>query len=139
MARKIDPKYKKQDLINKVVEMACKGITQPEQLNWLQTEGGIGISMAYDILREAKPIINNTLSELYKDDRDRTIRELENDAHSATKAKQYKLAFEIKKQIHKIKGLDTQKIDVTTDGQSINNIQVIKLIEIKKDENDDKA
>lgn len=136
MARKKNSKYKRQDLVNKVVEMACKGITQPEQLEWLQGEGGVAISFAYDILREAKPLINSALSDLYKDDKDRSIRELEELAHSATGRREYKLAFEIRKQIHKLKGLDTQKIDVTTDGEKINNIQVIKLIEIKNDDDE---
>jgi hypothetical protein len=44
------------------------------------------------------------------------------------------LAVDIKKEINKISGLHHQKIDVTTNGEKINQISVIKLIEVKKED-----
>ena len=79
MARKKEPKYKKIDLITRVVDMSCNGKSQPEILNWLMTEGDCAISFSYEVLREAKPIILDTLRDISKDRLETTIRELEQD------------------------------------------------------------
>lgn len=136
MARKRDPKYKKIDLINKIVEMSCSGISQPEILVWLKSEGECQLSYSYELLREAKPIILETLKDISKDRLETTIRELEQMKMDAKLSGDKKLAIEIQKEINKISGLHNQKIDVTTNGESINQISVIKMIEVKK-ENDE--
>jgi predicted KAP-like P-loop ATPase len=136
MARKKDPKYKKIDLINKIVEMSCSGVSQPEILVWLKNEGECQLSYSYELLREAKPIILETLKDISKDRLETTIRELEQMKMEAKLSGDKKLAIEIQKEINKISGLHNQKIDVTTNGESINQISVIKMIEIKKEDND---
>jgi hypothetical protein len=137
--RKKNPKYKKQDLINTIVEKSCKGVLQPEIINWLMTEGECKISYCYDLLRESKPIIQDTLKDLSKDRLEKTIADLEQMMWEAKKAGDKKLALEIYKEINKITGMGTQKVDITTGGDKINQISVIRLIEIKnendKDEN----
>lgn len=137
MARRVNPKYKKPDLIKKIIEMACNGINQQEIFDWLTGEGGVSSSMCYVLMKEAKPIINESLSELYQDDLDRSIRELEKDANDAKIVRDYRLAFDIRKQIHKLKGIDTQKVDITTGGDKIDSIQVIKIIEIQNKKEDE--
>jgi len=136
--RKKDPKYKKQDLINKIVEMSCKGVLQPEIINWLMTEGQCKIAYCYDLLRESKSLINDTLKELSKDRLEKTIADLEHMMWEAKKSGDKKLQLEIYKEINKITGIGTQKVDITTGGKEINSISVIRLIEIKNndDEND---
>jgi hypothetical protein len=140
MARKKDPKYKKIDLINKIVQMSCSGVPQPEIIKWLQSEGECQISYTYELLRESKPIILDTLKDISKDRLEQTIIKLENFAEKVLKSGDNKLYIEIQKEINKISGLHNhkQEIDHTTNGKDINTISVIKLIEIKKDEEDDK-
>jgi hypothetical protein len=135
MARKKEPTFKKQDLLNKIVEMSCSGISQPEILQWLLTTGGLQISYSYELLREAKPIILDTLKDISKDRLETTIRELEQMYLDAKLSGDKKLALEIKKEINKISGLynHKQEMDITTGGDKIT---IIRLVEKNKDEDD---
>lgn len=135
--RKKDPKYKKQDLINIIVEKSCGGVLQAEIINWLMTEGECRISYCYDLLREAKPIIQDTLKDISKDRLEKTITDLEQMMYEAKKSGDKKLALEIYKEINKISGMGTQKMDITTGGEKINSISVIRLIEIKNENDKD--
>jgi hypothetical protein len=137
--RKRNPKYKKIDLITKVVEMTCNGISQHEVIDWLSTEAECGTTYCYDILKEAKPIIMDALKDISKDRLEATIVELEKMMTEAKGIGDKKLALDIKKEINKIAGLHNQKIDITTGGEKINQISVIKLIEYKKNDSDDKT
>jgi hypothetical protein len=137
--RKKDPKYKKIDLITKVVEMICNGISQYEVIDWLSSEGECKITYCYDILKEAKPIIMDALKDISKDRLEATIVELEKMMAEAKGIGDKKLALDIKKEINKIAGLHNQKIDITTGGEKLNQISVIKLIEYKKNDSDDKT
>lgn len=139
MARKKEPKYKKIDLITRVVDMSCNGKSQPEILNWLMNDGDCAISYSYEILREAKPIILDTLRDISKDRLETTIRELEQMFYEAKLSGDKKLALEIKKEINKIAGLHNQKIDVTSNGETISTPTIIKLIEIKKDDDENES
>jgi len=135
MARKKEPTFKKQDLINKIVHMSCSGISQPEILQWLLTTGGLQISYSYELLRESKPIILDTLKDISKDRLETTIRELEQMYLDAKLSGDKKLALEIKKEINKISGLynHKQEVDITTGGDKIT---IIRLVEKKGDEDD---
>ena len=135
MARKKEPELKKQDLINKIVEMSCSGISQPEIMNWLLSTGGAKIAYCYVLLREAKPIILDTLKDISKDRLETTIRELDQMYYEAKLSGDKKLALEIKKEINKISGLHNQKMDIET----ISTPTIIKLIEIKKEDNEDES
>ena len=137
MARKKDPKYKKQDLINKVAELSCSGTLQQEIIQWLMNEGQCQIAYCYEILREAKPIIMETLKDISKDRLEKTIADLEKMMVEAKAIGDKKLALDIYKEINKIAGIGTQKVDITTGGEKINTISVIRLIEIKKEDEDD--
>lgn len=139
MARKKEPKYKKIDLIAKVVEMTSSGIPQPEIKDWLMSEGECKIDYVYQILTAAKPIILDTLKGIAADRLEETIVKMERMQQEAIDLKDRKLAVDIQKEINKISGLHSQKIDVTTNGESISQITTIKLIEIKKDDDDDKT
>jgi hypothetical protein len=126
--RKKDPKYKKIDLINKIVEMSCSGISQPEILVWLQDEGDCKISYCYDLLREAKPLILDVLKDISKERLEVTIRELEQMKWEAKGTGDKKLALDIQKEINKVSGLYQEKVDITTGGEKIDNqIKIIFL------------
>lgn len=138
MARKKDPTYKKIDLIAKVVEMTTSGVPQPDIIDWLMSEGECKIDYVYQILRASKPIIIDTLKEMATNRLEETIIKMERMYQDALIIKDRKLALDIQKEINKISGLHSQKIDVTTNGETLNNITVVRLIEKKGDE-DDKA
>ena len=137
MARKKEPTYKKQDLINKVVDMSCSGISQPEIMNWLLSIGGLQISYCYVILKESKPIILATLKDIAKDRLEETIVKMERMYQEALDIKDKKLALDIQKEINKIAGLHNhkQEVDVTTGGEKIT---MIRLVE-KNNNEDDKS
>jgi hypothetical protein len=138
MARKKEPKYKKIDLIAKVVELTTSGVPQPQIIDWLIKEGECKIDYVYQVLKAAKPIILDTLKDIATNRLEETIVKMERMYQEALIGKDKKLALDIQKEINKISGLHNQKIDVTTNGESLNNITTIKLIEIKKDNEDDK-
>jgi hypothetical protein len=131
MSRKRDPKYKKIDLINKIVEMSCSGISQPEILLWLQSEGDCKISYSYELLREAKPIILDTLKDISKDRLETTIRELEQMKIEAKGFGDKKLQLDIQKEINKISGLYQERIDITSKDEKLTN--EIKVVFVNGD------
>ena len=137
MARKKEPTYKKQDLINKVVELSCSGISQPEIMNWLLSTGGLQIAYCYVILKESKPIILATLTDIAKDRLEETIVKMERMYQEALLVKDKKLALDIQKEINKISGLHNhkQEMDITTGGDKIT---MIRLVE-KNNNEDDKS
>lgn len=138
MARKKEPKYKKIDLVAKVVEMTTSGIAQPIVKEWLMNEGECKIDYVYQVLNDAKPIILDILKGIAADRLEETIVKMERMQQEAAELKDRKMVVDIQKEINKISGLHNQKIDLTTNGESINNITTIKLIEIKKEDNNDK-
>jgi hypothetical protein len=81
----------------------------------------------------------DALKDISKDRLEATIVELEKMMAEAKGIGDKKLALDIKKEINKIAGLHNQKIDITTGGEKLNQISVIKLIEYKKNDSDDKT
>ena len=79
------------------------------------------------------------LKDISKDRLETTIVEMEKMLIEAKGTGDKKLALDIKKEINKISGLHNQKIDITTGGEKLNQISVIKLIEYKKNDSDDKT
>lgn len=124
--RHTNPTYKKQDLLNMVIEWTTTGVPQNEILNNIVSLG-YSIQYAYILIKECKPIINEALQSICEGRLAETLAKMER-MYASTKDK--RLQLEIQKEINKISGLHSQKVDVTTNGQNINNIEVIKLIEL---------
>jgi hypothetical protein len=137
MARHKNPEYKKEDLLRMIVEWKAEGQMHNTVIANIK-ELGYSIDYAYALLREAKPLIMETLKDLAKDRIETTITELETMKFNAMEAEDLNLALQIQKEINKIAGLHMERVDVTTDGKAIENISVIKLVEILKDEDDQK-
>jgi len=129
MARRKDPEYKKEDLIKMVVDWTAQGVTRARQIQYIQ-ELGYGIDYAYQVFKDAKPLINEILKDIGKEILESTIAELQRMKFEAEEAEDRNLALQIQKEINKIAGLHTEKVDVTTNGKSIENISVIKLVEV---------
>ena len=136
MPRKKKPTYKKDDLINMIVEWATSGVSSPE-IRQKILKLGYQTSYYYTLYNEAKPIIRETLMDLAKDRLEETISVMEEQYRLALEEGERRLANDIRKEINKISGLHEQKIDITSKGDKINNIEVIKIIEVKNEDNED--
>lgn len=136
MARHKDPEYKKEDLMRMIVEWKAEGQMHNTVIANIK-ELGYSIDYAYALLREAKPLILETLKDLAKDRIETTIAELETMKFNAMQVEDLNLALQIQKEINKITGLHLERLDVTTNGKPLENITVIKMVEIKKSEEDE--
>jgi hypothetical protein len=135
MGRKIKPKYKKDDLITMIVDKVTSGIPQAQIVADIKSLG-YSTTYFYELFREAKPIFQAALQGIAENRLESTIAEMEEQYKLALETGDRRLANDIRKEINKISGLHITKTDITTNGDSINNISVIKLIEIKSDNND---
>jgi hypothetical protein len=138
MGRKIKPKYKKDDLITMIVDKVTSGIPQAQIVADIKSLG-YSTTYFYELFREAKPIFQAALAGIAENRLEATIAEMEEQYKLALDAGDRRLANDIRKEINKISGLHQQKLDVTTNGDSINNISIIKIIEIQKEDDDTKA
>jgi valyl-tRNA synthetase len=66
MARHKDPEFKKEDLLRMIVEWKAEGQMHNTVIANIK-ELGYSIDYAYALLREAKPLIMETLKDLAKD------------------------------------------------------------------------
>lgn len=121
-------KYKKEDLINEIVDRRINKMESTKTiLKWLMTDVGYGQTYSYELLKEAR----KTIVELYQSQNESSLEEaigqLENMAEEAKSQRNYKLAFEVRKELSKIMGHYVERQDITSGGKAI---QEIKLIHI---------
>ena len=136
MPRKKQPKFKKDDLIKMIVEWSMDGVSQPEiKRNIIDL--GYQISYFYTLYNEAKPIIQETLKDFSLQTIDATITEMKEMRYRAEQEGDSRLALDIQKEINKISGHHQQKIDITSKGDKINQIEIIKIIEVKNEEDEE--
>ena len=135
MARKTNAKFKKQDLVKMIVDWTCEGIPQA-QIKTNIMKLGYEISYFYTLHKEAKPLIKSALQHIIENKLEETIAEMEVQYQAALSENDRRLANEIRKEINKISGLHQQKVDITTQGEKINNIEIIKIIEIKREDDE---
>lgn len=131
--RHTNPEYKKEDLIQMIVEWTAKGVTRMRQIESIE-ELGYSAIYAHKLIKEAKPLIDEVLADIGKDLFNQTIAELDRMKLVAEKNKDFALANNIFRERNKIAGLYQERVDITTNGKPIENISVIKLVEILKDE-----
>ena len=136
MPRKKKPTYKKDDLIKMIVEWATSGVSSPE-IRQKILKLGYQTSYYYTLYNEAKPIIRQTLMDLAKDRLEETISVMEEQYRLSLEEGERRLANDIRKEINRISGLHEQKIDITSKGDKINQIEVIKIIEVKNEDDED--
>lgn len=126
--------YKKEDIIDAIVKMRTEKMASTKTIikDFLMGELGYGQSYSYDLLREAR----NKIVEYYKQSSTSSVEEaigqLEEMAEIARKDRNYKLAFEIRKELSKIQGHYIEKIELN--GQLT--LNTIKLKEVYKPEDD---
>ncbi|MCP4761447.1 MAG: hypothetical protein GY870_06670 [archaeon] len=120
MARKKDAQYKKDDLIKMIVEMMCEGHPQAKIKKYIMSlDGGYSAVYFYELYKEAKPFLKEALSGIAENRLEFTIAEMEKRYDEAIELGDRRLANDIRKEINKISGLHQQKIDITSNGESI--------------------
>lgn len=120
MANKI--KHDRDLLVDKIVNMRIKGASTKTILDFLQEEIGYAQTAAYGIFKDAQLRIK----ELYKEDSQAAFEEAVSRLERLyEKASTTKEKLEIEKELNKLKGLyKPQKVDITSDGKSITQINV---------------
>jgi hypothetical protein len=135
MARKTKPKYKKDDLITMIVEKVTSGTPSAQIIAEIKSMG-YSTPYYYDLYREAKPLINEALKGIAENRLESTIAEMEQQYILAIEDGDRRLANDIRKEINKISGLHQQRVDITSQGDKISNIEIIKIIEVKNNEDE---
>ena len=128
-------KFKKQDLIDAVVKMRIEKMASTKTIikDFLMGECGYGQAYAYELLREARKKIVEYYQISNEASVEEAIGQLEEMAEDAKHSKNYKLAFEIRKELNKIVGAyQTQKLDITTGGDKLQPV-IINVIKPNED------
>lgn len=131
-------KFKKEDLIDAVVKMRIEKMASTKTIikDFLMGECGYGQAYAYELLREARKKIVEYYQVSSESAIEEAIGQLEEMAEDAKGSKNYKLAFEIRKELNKIVGAyQAQKVELSGNV----NVETIILKEIIKDEPGDKT
>jgi hypothetical protein len=127
-------KYKKEDIIDAIVKLRIeKGASTKTIIqSFLMGELGYKQSYSYQLLQEARSKIVELYDTQNKELANEALGHLESMYEDAIKAKNVKLALEIRKEISKLTGLyAAQKVDITSGGEAITEI---KLIQVNKKE-----
>lgn len=130
-------KYKKEDVIDAVVKMRIeKGSSTKTILqNFLMGELGYKQAYSYELLQEARKKIKEIYSLTNAELANEALGHLESMFEDAIKAKNIKLALEIRKEISKLTGVyAADRIDITTGGESININYIIPKGDDKKED-----
>lgn len=114
--------YKKEDIINAIVEMRLvKCMSIKNVLDFLMNDLGYGQAMAYNYIKMAQDVTVTNYNEVHKVASEEAFGQIENMMQYAMTNKNFKLWFELRKEMNKLQGLyATQKVDVTTNGENIN-------------------
>lgn len=120
-------KYKKEEVVNLVVKMRLEDMCSTKTiLDYLMNDLKYGQTMAYNILKAARQQISDYYRELNTSSLEEAIGQMENLSEDAKKRKDYKLAFEIRKEMSKIQGHYKERIELS--GGMDNTIKIIRLI-----------
>ncbi len=125
--------YKKEELIKELVRLRLEeSYSMNTLLKLIQDKYNYKIAAAYNILREVNNYISNIYKENHKEILERQVASLEEQRELAKKEKNNKLVLEITKEINKIYGLHSEKLDIT--GKIETEVKIIKLIKKTNDE-----
>jgi len=123
-------KYKKEDIIDAIVKLRIeKGASTKTIIqSFLMGELGYKQSYSYQLLQEARSKIVELYDTQNKELANEALGHLESMYEDAIKAKNVKLALEIRKEISKLTGLyAAQKVDITSAGEAITEIKLIQV------------
>jgi hypothetical protein len=125
-------KYKKEDLVNKIIDLRIKQGYSVLMIIEFVVSQGLSSRTAYNLLEESRSKIASYSEKDHMKALEDSINRFENLYADAIKENNKKEARELLKEISKLKGLYTEKVDVS--GKIEHSIDVIKLISVKKNE-----
>lgn len=130
---------KTEDLVNGVVKMRVEnGASNKTILDFLQNDLGYGQSYAYEILREARKKIQEIWDKNAEAHLEESKGQLEELYEVAIRRKDMKLALQIRQELNKLMGLySPDKVDITSNGQTISEIKIIEIRNEQKPGNED--
>lgn len=133
-------KFKKEDLIDAVVKMRIEKMASTKTIikGFLMGECGYGQAYAYELLREARKKIVEYYQVSNESAVEEAIGQLEGMAEDAKQSKNYKLAFEIRKELNKIIGAyQAQKVELSGEITIPSTIILKEVIKDKDESTDD--
>lgn len=120
--------FEKSDLIDHLISLRIeKGYTRLSLLNFLKNELNYSQSYSYELIQAASKEFDDRAIQNFGDDLKEDIERFEALYESAILNKNLRGAREILKEISKLKGHYKERIDVTTNGENINNT-IINII-----------
>ena len=127
-------KYKKEDIIDAIVKMRIeKGASTKTILkDFLMGQLKYKQAYSYELLQEARKEIIKLYSTKNEELANEALGQLESMLEDAIKAKNIKLALEVRKEISKLTGLyAAEKVDITSNGKEITEIKLIQVNRIE--------
>lgn len=116
--------YKKEDIIDELVKMRVNDMASNKtMLNHIYSKYGYKQTYAYQLIKAAREKIREIWQQDNSSSLEEAIAQMEEMAEDAKKAKNYKLAFELRKEMSKIQGHYTEKIEVKGE-LAIKNIEI---------------
>ena len=114
--------FKKEEIVDAIVNMRCEKLASSKTIikDFLMNELGYGSTYSYELYNLALQKIKEYYKEYNTAAIENSIAQMEEMMEECKKNRNYKQAFEIRKEINKILGLYTEKIDITSGGQPIN-------------------
>lgn len=124
--QKGDRNFDRQNVVNECVKLRIEGMSTYNLLEHLSNKYDIGRPTGYQILQDAQKIVveiqMNDIENAYYD----SLSRLEELYESAGQDRRLKL--NIQQEINKLRGLyEPQKVDVTSNGESITQIKLIQV------------
>ena len=106
-------KYQREDIIDELVKMRVNDMASNKtMLNHIYDKYGYKQTYAYQLIKEAREKIREIWAQDNETSLHEAIGQMEQMAEEAKKQKNYKLAFELRKEMSKIQGHYTEKIEV---------------------------
>lgn len=131
-------KYRREDLINEIIRLRLEKGASTKWIikDYLQDQIGYKQTYAYQLYREARARIKELYDEKAIELVNETLGQLEDLYQQSVSGRNLKLALEVRKEISKLIGLyASEKIDITSGGETLKNI-TFEIIEKKKSDDD---
>ena len=128
--------WDKDKIVSALVKMRIeKFATTKTMLDFLMNEIGYAQTYSYELIKISKERINEIFREEHEQSFHNAMGRLEEIIETS---KNEKTRLEAQKEMNKLLGLyKPQKVDITSDGKAINEITIVKLIEVKKEDEGD--
>lgn len=128
--------FKRSDIIDKIIRLRIdEGFTRMSILNFLTKELGYSIPYSYELIRDASKEFDQRVIQNFGEDLKEDIERFERLYERAMANKNIKEAREVLKEIAKLKGHYTERLQIS--GDLNHNISVIKLSGPIEEKNND--